>query len=267
VPFHNATNVTNATNSNNANNVNNVIECKLYERICQKKIYLNQYTQKTSFIYNCGGRLYKERKPHINRKTQPPEKLFHYIEFNYNGKLPSYLIINDINQKMQIMANNCCFWTKLVCLDNLINKKIEPNIIDLKNLVSDIYFSQNRYKDGYSKLVKLLSSFLFNENTFGKYIPYRLNMNNIKYSPTYLNFGIGLYKQLFNTSNKPIKINNIYNPVKYNLRKSLLKQISRMKNEKVKTFLDNVIDEFRNFNDATSKDFYYNCLKKYQLIK
>jgi hypothetical protein len=201
-----------------------ILECKVHERIGIRKLYINCFSQSPYFIYNCKGRLNRRIKNFNKRKTKPPDEIFNYIEFNYNGKLPCHLIINDVNQKMQIMLGECCFWTKLVCLDNLTLRKNIPKLEDMYKLIKDIYFL-NSNKDGYSKLVKLLTKFLFNENTFKKFILYNLKKNiQFRYHQTYLNFALGLLKKM----DKNIIIDkNIYNPVKYNLKKSLLKQLEK----------------------------------------
>ena len=213
-----------------------ILECKVHERIGIRKLYINSFLSSSSsssfsspsiFIYNCKGRLNRRIKNFNKRKTKPPDEIFNYIEFNYNGKLPCYLIINDVNQKMQTMVDECCFWTKLVCLDNLILRKNIPKLEDMYKLVKDVYFL-NSNKDGYSKLVKLLTKFLFNENTFKEFILYKLEKNiQFRYHQTFLNFALGLLKKInkkkSDLTNGPNE--NIYNPVKYNLKKSLLKQL------------------------------------------
>ena len=253
-------------NQQNGNWFRGSLECMIHERTGVNKLYcLVSGNTPTVLYYNCRGILNKLRKKLEKRQTEVPDKIFSFIEFNYNGKLPCFLIVDSVNQKM---LNDCRFWTKMVCLDNIKDK---PNFLYLRNLINNVFFNEfndtKNVLEGYFKLLKPLCKFLFNSNSFMNYINYNIPKNRIYNSnPKIINFAIGVYKKLFKINGKYIYkqpiVNNLYNPIQYNLRKALLKQISlcHVQSEQKKIFIF-FREVFEDFDFQKSKDFYF-CLEK-----
>jgi len=277
-------------NQTNGNWFNGRIEYRVNERLNYQNGNFN-CKQSNVFYYNCKGRNFKEQQRSKKRKTTQPKGIFNFIEFNYSGKIPCYILLDEDPYTSYNKINNkkCSCFGKLTSFDCLLRKKHIPVIHQLYEIISttftfnDLKFfkdlelvyemntkiiDQTQEMNRSNLIVLKLLEYLFNSNSYQKQINY-LFSKSLKFYvvPKFINFAIGMYKKFFKDGNKLIKNCDSL----YTFKKGLLLRISLCyfetnndigirTSEKIIIFFEEIIKDFE-FKNIILCDFFLCILK------